>query len=118
VSRHTAIAGAAYLRPFDVQGDVAVSAMWAQSFANLIPGVGARNQYGVETFWNIGVTPNSSLTPGIQFIFNPPLNPGSNFVAVPHVKFRIFFKGAPFKPSHEQVRDICAGPGRSSRWGR
>jgi carbohydrate-selective porin OprB len=90
VSRHTAIAGVAYLRPFNVQGEVAVSAMWAQSFANLVPGIGARNQYGVETYWNIGVTPNSSLTPGIQFIFNPAFNPGSNFVAVPHVKFRVF----------------------------
>ena len=71
VSRHTAIAGVAYLRPFDVQGEVAVSTMWARSFANLIPGVGARNQFGVETYWTIGVTPNSSLTHGIQFIFNP-----------------------------------------------
>jgi hypothetical protein len=64
--------------------------MWAQSFAKLIPGVGARNQYGVETYWNIGVTPNSSLTPGIRLIVNPALNPRSNLVAVPHVKFRIF----------------------------
>jgi carbohydrate-selective porin OprB len=91
VSRHTAIAGVAYLRPFDIQGEVAVSTMWARSFANLIPGVDARNQYGVETYWTIGVTPNSSLTPGIQLIFNPALNPSRDFVAVPHVKFRVFF---------------------------
>jgi hypothetical protein len=90
VSRDTAIAGVAYLRPFDVHGEVAVSAMWARSFANLIPGVGAKNQYGVETYWTIGVTPNSSLTMGSQFIFNPALNPRSDFVAVPHVKFRVF----------------------------
>jgi len=45
----------------------------------------------VETYWTIGVTPNSSLTPGIQLIFNPALNPSRDFVAVPHVKFRIFF---------------------------
>jgi hypothetical protein len=91
VSRHTAIAGVAYLRPFDIQGEVAVSTMWARSFANLIPGVDARNQYGVETYWTIGVTPNSSLTPGIQLIFNPALNPSRDFVAVPHMKFRVFF---------------------------
>jgi len=54
VSRHTAIAARRTYARFDVQGEVAVSAMWAQSFANPIPGVGARNQYGVETFWNIG----------------------------------------------------------------
>jgi hypothetical protein len=50
VSRHTAIARVAYLRPFDVQGEVAVSTMWAQSLANLIPGAGAGNQYALETF--------------------------------------------------------------------
>jgi hypothetical protein len=91
ISRDTAVAGVAYLRPFDVQGEIAIGAMWSKSFANLVPGVGARNQYGMETYWNIGVTPNSSLNSGIQFIFDPALNPRSNFVAVPHVKFRVFF---------------------------
>ncbi len=90
-SRHTAVAGVAYLRPFGVQGEVAAGATWAQSFANLAPGVGVRNQYGVETYWNIGITPNSTATPGIQLIFNPAFNPHASFAAVPHFKFRIFF---------------------------
>jgi hypothetical protein len=90
-SRHTAVAGLAYLRPFGVQGEAAIGFMWARSFADLAPGVGAKNQYGLETYWNIGVTPNISVTPGIQLIFNPAFNPRSDFAAVPDIKFRVAF---------------------------
>jgi len=87
----TAYAGVAYLRPFDVQGEVALGAMWNQSLPNLIPGVGRRNQYGMESYWNILVTPNSTLTPGIQLIWDPAFNPAVHFAAVPSIKFRVFF---------------------------
>jgi carbohydrate-selective porin OprB len=90
VSGQTAVAGLALLRPFDVRGEAAMGLMWSQSLPNIIPGVGRKNQYGLETYWNIGVTPNSSLTPGVQVILNPALNPTAHFVAVPSLKFRIF----------------------------
>jgi carbohydrate-selective porin OprB len=90
-SRHTAVAGLAYLRPFGVQGEAAIGFMWSRSFADLAPGVGAKNQYGLDMYWNIGVTPNTSITPGIQLIFDPAFNPRSDFAAVPDIKFRVAF---------------------------
>ena len=63
--------------------------MWAQLLPNLIPGILQRDQYGLETYWNIGVTPDITFTPGIQFVFNPVLNHGVRFVAIPSVKFRV-----------------------------
>jgi hypothetical protein len=35
------------------------------------------------------MTPNITLTPDIQLIFDPSFNPRANFVAVPGLKFRI-----------------------------
>jgi len=87
----TAYAGAAYLRPFDVQGEVALGVMWNQSLPNLVPGVGRRNQYGLESYWNMLVTPNATLTPGIQLIWDPVFNPAVDFTAIPSIKFRVFF---------------------------
>ena len=48
-SRHTAVVGVAYLRPFDVQGEVAVGVMWSQLIPGLLPTVERRSQSGVET---------------------------------------------------------------------
>lgn len=88
-SGDTAVAGVAYLRPFGIRGEVAVAGMWSQPFKNIFPGSGQRDQYGLETYWNVAVTPNSTVGPGIQFIVDPSFNPRSNFIAVPSLKFRV-----------------------------
>ncbi len=88
-SGNTAVAGAALLRPFGIVGEAAVAGMWSLPFKNILPGSGQRAQYGMETYWNIALTPNSTVTPGIQLIFNPSFNPTVNFIAVPDVKFRV-----------------------------
>jgi hypothetical protein len=87
-SGNTAVAGAALLRPFGIRGEVAVAGMWSQPIKNIIPGSGQRDQYGIETYWNIALTPNTSITPGIQLIVDPSFNPRASFVAIPAVKFR------------------------------
>jgi len=43
---------------------VAIAGMWSQPFDNIFPGSAQRDQYGVETYWNIAMTPESTLTPG------------------------------------------------------
>jgi Carbohydrate-selective porin, OprB family len=91
LSGQTAVAGLAYLRPFGVQGEAAVGFMWSQLIPGLLPTVVRRSQSGVETYWNIGVTPNSTFGPGVQFIFNPVLNPNVNVAVVPSIKFRATF---------------------------
>jgi Carbohydrate-selective porin, OprB family len=88
-SGNTAVAGAALLRPFGIRGEVALAGMWSQPFRDIFPGSGQRDQWGIETYWNLAVTPNMTLTPGIQLIFDPSFNPRSSFIAVPDVKFRI-----------------------------
>ena len=88
-SGNTSVAGVALLRPFGIVGEAAVAGMWSLPFKNIFPGSGQRAQYGMETYWNIAVTPNSTITPGIQLIFNPSFNPTVNFIAVPDVKFRV-----------------------------
>ena len=88
-SGNTSVAGVALLRPFGILGEAAVAGMWSLPFDNIFPGSGQRAQYGMETYWNIALSPNSTITPGIQLIFNPSFNPTRNFIAVPDVKFRI-----------------------------
>ena len=88
-SGNTSVAGVALLRPFGIVGEAAAAGMWSLPFKNILPGSGQRAQYGMETYWNIAVTPNSTITPGIQLIFNPSFNPTVNFIAVPDVKFRV-----------------------------
>ena len=88
-SGNTSVAGVALLRPLGILGEAAVAGMWSLPFKNIFPGSGQRAQYGMETYWNIAVTPNSTITPGIQLIFNPSFNPTVNFIAVPDVKFRV-----------------------------
>lgn len=90
-ARHTVVGGLAYLRPFAIEGEAAIAGMWAQSFPDLVPGVGARDQYGVETYWNMALAENVTLTPGIQLLFDPVFNPTEDFIAIPHIKFRIAF---------------------------
>lgn len=65
--------------------------MWSRPFSDLIPGLARRDQLGVEAYWNLATTPNSTATPGIQFIFNPSFNQTVAFIAVPQLKFRVLF---------------------------
>jgi hypothetical protein len=37
------------------------------------------------------MTPESTLTQGIQLIEHPSFNPKGNFVAIPSIKFRVAF---------------------------
>jgi hypothetical protein len=90
-SGNTAYAGLALLRPFGIRGEAAVAGMWSRPFDDIFPGFEPRDQYGIETYWNMALTPNSTLTPGVQFIFDPAFNPTVDFVAMPHLKFRVAF---------------------------
>ena len=49
-----------------------------------------QNQYGVEIYWKILLTPNMWVTPGLQVVFDPAFNPSSDVIAIPHIKFRIW----------------------------
>ncbi len=91
--RHTATAGAAIVNPFRIQGEAALGLMWMQTHPNLKLGdivLDAQDQYGLEAYWKILLTPNFWVTPGFQAIFDPAFNPTEDYIAVPHIKFRFF----------------------------
>jgi carbohydrate-selective porin OprB len=48
-----------------------------------------RDQYGIEAYWRILISPNIWITPGVHLVFNPAVNLEDDFSAVPHVKFRV-----------------------------
>jgi porin len=91
VQRHTGTLGMALLDPFGISGEAAVGGMWVQPFDDIFPGSGQRDQYGLESYWRIQLTPNMTITPGFQLIKDPSFNPEVDTVFIPHLKFRVTF---------------------------
>jgi hypothetical protein len=89
-ARQTGTLGAAYLQPFSIRGEAAIGLMWMQPHPDLLP-VALDDQYGMEAYWKILVTPNLWVTPGIQVVIEPALNPTSNTITIPHIKFRVAY---------------------------
>ncbi len=92
--KHTITAGAEYLAPFGIQGEVGTGLVWLQTFPDLeLAGVdvGGKNQYGLEAYWKILMTPNLWVTPGLVFMFDPVFNSDTDFIAMPGIKFRLAY---------------------------
>jgi len=87
-SRHTATAGIAYKNPFKVKGEAALGLLYMDPI-NEIFGDDARNQYGTELYWRILLTPHIWVTPGLQLVIHPSLNPEADLVVIPQIKFRV-----------------------------
>jgi len=93
LARHTVTAGLAVLKPAGIRGEVGVGMAWMGALEDLsLPGLGElKNQTGGEVYWKLLLTPDLWITPGMQFVWNPALNPDADFVAIPQIKFRLFF---------------------------
>ena len=95
LARNTVTGGIAYLNPMNIRGEVALGLVWSEPFTNTlgsaVPGFTARSQYGFEVYWRAQLTPNTSLTPGLQVIANPSFNVAENVIAIPSIKFRVSF---------------------------
>jgi carbohydrate-selective porin OprB len=87
-SKHTVTAGAAYKNPFNVRGEAAVGFLYMNPIEEIFDQE-VRDQYGIEAYWRILISPNIWITPGVHLVFNPALNLEDDFSAVPHVKFRV-----------------------------
>ena len=85
-SRHTVTAGGAFLKPFGMRGEIGIGATWADPIDNAL-----RDQYGVEAYWKILITPSLWVTPGVQFIFDPTFNPDTDTIGIYQIKARLFF---------------------------
>ena len=88
LSEHTVTAGFAYKNPFNVTGEAAVGLLYMNPIEEIFDQE-VRNQYGMETYWRILLTPHIWITPGIQLVIHPSLNFEDDFIVIPHVKFRI-----------------------------
>ena len=91
LGRQTVTAGAAYLEPFGIQGEVGTGLIWFEPLPDLVLGMELSNQTGFESYWKILLTPNLWITPGFQFLWNPSLNPTADRVFIPHLKFRLAY---------------------------
>jgi hypothetical protein len=95
LGRHGVNAGVARLMPFGIRGEAAVGATWMNPIQEFEGGVtgwsNARDQFGIEAYWKILLTPDLWITPGGQFIWNPSYNLDRDFIAVGSFKFRLFF---------------------------
>ena len=78
-SGNTAAADLAVVRPFGIIGEMAVAGMWSRPFLNIFPGSGQRDQWGMETYWNLAVTPNVMVTPWHSTDFRSVIQSASGF---------------------------------------
>lgn len=94
-AEHSLNAGAALQRPFGVNGELALGATWSDpidgmDIATLPPGTELNEQYSFELYWKLLLTPDLWITPQIQYIIDPSLNPTTDSIVVPGLKFRLF----------------------------
>ena len=86
-ANHNFTLGAAYLNPANIRGELSFSLLYMNPIDEIFPD--ARDQYGIEAYWRISLTNNIWITPGVHLVFDPALNPYHDFIAIPHLKFRI-----------------------------
>lgn len=87
IAQHMASTGVG-LTPFDQRDDD----IFGLAFAYGRPSVRSlRDQYVLESFYRIQLTSEIQLTPDIQFIFNPSLNPSEDLIVVVGGRARFTF---------------------------
>lgn len=88
LSESTLTAGAAYLNPFNINGEAAISFLYMNPIEEIFEEP-VRDQYGLEMYWRMRLSNNIWITPGVHLVFNPALNQEDDFIAIPQLKFRI-----------------------------
>lgn len=81
-------AGVAYKNPFNVKGEAAVGLVYMNPIEEIFDQE-VRNQYGLEAYCRISLSPHIWLTPGIQLVIDPAMNFEDDLSVIPHVKFRV-----------------------------
>lgn len=89
LARHEVSTTVALVTPLNVNGEIALGAAWTMPNRDIPFLSTARDQYGLETYWRILLTPNLWVTPGVQAIINPSLNPERDMIGIGQVKFRL-----------------------------
>jgi porin len=85
--RQSLAVGLGIEKPFERPSDrFGLAFSWAEPMRN--PG---RDQYGLEAFYRLALTPDTQLTPDLQVIFNPADNPQASSVVLGGVRLRTLF---------------------------
>ncbi len=87
-SHQTGTAGIVYNDLFNISGTTGLGFYFMDPLDNIF-GDDTGLQTGIEAYWNVLLTRNILVTPGIHLQWNPTLNPETDFVAIPHIKFRV-----------------------------
>ncbi len=64
---------------------------WVRPNGEVLPAPLTREQWNVETFYRFHVTPNLAITPDLQYIKDPSLNPGVDSLWVASLRARVTF---------------------------
>jgi carbohydrate-selective porin OprB len=64
---------------------------WVRPNGEVLPAPLTREQWNVETFYRFHVTPNLAITPDLQYIKDPSLNPGVDSLWVAGLRARVTF---------------------------
>jgi len=88
LSELTTTTGVAYKNPLKISGEAAIGLLYMNPIEEIFDEE-VRNQYGIEMYWRIHFTRNIWVTPGAHFVIDPATNFESNFIAIPHIKFRV-----------------------------
>ncbi len=64
---------------------------WVRPNGEVVPQPFQREQWNFETFYRFHLTPNLAITPDLQYISNPPLNPGVDSLWVAGLRARVTF---------------------------
>ncbi len=86
IARHAVTAGVALLKPLGIGGELNLGGVWADPIPDDL-----RQQYGLNAYWKVLLTPDLWITPGVQFIFDPSFNEEKDLLTIGQIKFRFFF---------------------------
>ena len=87
-SNNTGTTGVVYKNLFNVTGSTGLGFYFMDPIDEIF-GDDTGLQYGTEAYWNVLLTRNIIVTPGIHLLWNPTINPDANFLVMPHIKFRV-----------------------------
>ncbi len=85
--RQSLAVGMGLEKPFGMDTDrIGLAFSWAEPAKDP-----KRDQYGIEAFYRLAITPSAQLTPDVQVIFNPADFPEASRVLVGGVRLRTLF---------------------------
>lgn len=79
--------GLTHIRPFSKENDIfGIAGTWSNPSNDSLPG-----EKLFELFYRIQVTENMGLSPDLQFVVDPSLNPSEDLVTIVGLRLKVLF---------------------------